>query len=161
MLEPKAEGSEIFKIFFGGRYIIAMMGCFSIYTGLIYNDIFAKSFNIFGSHFHVPKNFTITEPVKLLDSTMLDPKVSFKILDYFFYFYWRTLKDPSMYSNTPYPMGIDPVWLGASNSIMFLNGYKMKISLIFGVIHMTFGVLVRSKKIFYKYIFILYKLKIK
>ena len=48
-----------------------------------------------------------------------------------------------MYSNTPYPMGIDPVWLGASNSIMFLNGYKMKISLIFGVIHMTFGVLVR------------------
>ena len=66
-----------------------------------------------------------------------------------------------MYSNTPYPMGIDPVWLGASNSIMFLNGYKMKISLIFGVIHMTFGVLVRSKKIFYKYIFILYKLKIK
>ena len=78
MLEPKAEGSEIFKIFFGGRYIIAMMGCFSIYTGLIYNDIFAKSFNIFGSHFHVPQNYTFTEPIKLLDSSMLDPKVSLR-----------------------------------------------------------------------------------
>ena len=45
----------------------------------IYNDIFAKSFNIFGSHFHVPQNFTFTEPVKLLDSYMLDPKVSLKL----------------------------------------------------------------------------------
>ena len=115
VLEKKVEDSEIFKIFFGGRYIIFMMGCFSIYTGLIYNDIFAKSFNIFGSHFHVHQNFTATNstPLKLGDSMMLDPK------------------DNKTYSGTPYPMGIDPVWLPASNSIQYLNGYKMKISLIF------------------------------
>lgn len=126
-MEKKVEDSEIFKIFFGGRYIIFLMGCFSIYTGLIYNDIFAKSFNIFGSHFHVPYNFTATNstPLKLGDSMMLDPK------------------DIHTYSGSPYPMGIDPVWLPASNSIQYLNGYKMKISLIFGVIHMTFGVMVR------------------
>ena len=107
-----------------------MMGCFSIYTGLIYNDIFAKSFNIFGSHFHVTQNFTASNltPLKLADSFMLDPK------------------DPEIYKDGPYPMGVDPVWLEASNSIMFLNGYKMKISLIFGVIHMTFGVMIRYGK---------------
>ncbi len=48
-LQKKTEGSEIFTIFFGGRYIITLMGIFSIFTGLTYNDCFSKSVNIFGS----------------------------------------------------------------------------------------------------------------
>merc|ERR1719153_1459440 len=112
-LEPKRNVSEIFNIF-------------SIYTGLIYNDIFSKSVNIFGSHWSA-KNLTFTasdtSPIHLEASMMLDPK------------------DPSQYSNTSYPFGVDPVWQSASNKIGFLNTYKMKISLIFGVLHMTFGVM--------------------
>jgi len=124
-LEAQSDMSEIFKIFFGGRYIVFLMSIFSIYTGLIYNDVFSKSLNIFGSHWEIPLNFTLApgDTINLGNSLMLDPK------------------DSKVYLDSPYPMGVDPVWQSASNKIGFLNTYKMKISLIFGVIHMSFGVM--------------------
>ncbi|XP_026737115.1 V-type proton ATPase 116 kDa subunit a-like [Trichoplusia ni] len=109
--------NEIWNIFFGGRYIILLMGIFSIYTGLIYNDMFSKSLNIFGTSWRnvypdgVLKNHSMLE---------LDPKTA--------------------YTQTPYPFGLDPAWQFASNNIIFLNSFKMKLSIIFGVIHMAFGV---------------------
>uniref|UniRef100_A0A8B9BMD0 V-type proton ATPase subunit a n=1 Tax=Anser brachyrhynchus TaxID=132585 RepID=A0A8B9BMD0_9AVES len=119
--------NEIWNTFFSGRYLILLMGIFSIYTGFIYNDCFSKSFNIFGSSWHIIpmfKNNTWNKDV-LLDNTVLqlDPAV------------------PGVYSGNPYPFGIDPIWNIASNKLTFLNSYKMKMSVVIGIVHMIFGVI--------------------
>lgn len=118
-LGAKRSTNEIWNIFFGGRYIILLMGLFSIYTGLVYNDVFSKSINIFGSKWIV--NSTVNQAEALSDKPfLLDPKKSYK--------------------DIPYELGLDPVWMLADNKIIFLNSYKMKLSIIFGVVHMIFGV---------------------
>lgn len=119
-LAAKKSDNEIWNIFFGGRYIIFLMGLFSMYTGLIYNDVFSKSLNIFGSYWSVNYDLKILQDNPHLQ---LNP-------------------NSTDYSKYPYPFGMDPIWQLAENKIIFLNSYKMKISIIFGVIHMFFGIMV-------------------
>uniref|UniRef100_A0A8C9SW26 V-type proton ATPase subunit a n=1 Tax=Scleropages formosus TaxID=113540 RepID=A0A8C9SW26_SCLFO len=122
----KRTRNEILNTFFEGRYIILMMGLFSIYTGLIYNDCFSKSLNIFGSGWSVKAMITqnrwTNETLRSNALLTLDPNIT------------------GVFSG-PYPLGIDPIWNLATNRLTFLNSYKMKMSVILGIIHMSFGVI--------------------
>ncbi|XP_028408788.1 V-type proton ATPase 116 kDa subunit a-like isoform X2 [Dendronephthya gigantea] len=114
-------GGEIFETVFSGRYILLLMGAFAVYTGLIYNDCFSKSFNIFGSAWHIG-NHSFPVDVPEGGSSMLVPAG---------YPYYRGI---------PYYFGIDPIWQLAENKISFTNSMKMKMSVILGVSHMLFGI---------------------
>lgn len=80
------------------------MGMFSMFTGLIYNDIFSKSLHIWHSGWEWPhQNGTIT----------------------------------AVATGHTYPFGMDPAWHGSENALVFTNSYKMKLSIILGVIHVS------------------------
>ncbi|XP_042330012.1 V-type proton ATPase 116 kDa subunit a1 isoform X8 [Sceloporus undulatus] len=125
ILSQKSD-NEMFSMIFSGRYIILLMGCFSIYTGLIYNDCFSKSLNMFGSSWSVRPMFSSKgnwseDLLREYPVLQVNPAVE------------------GVFGG-PYPFGIDPIWNIATNKLNFLNSFKMKMSVILGIIHMMFGV---------------------
>lgn len=131
-----SQSQEILRMFFNGRYILLLMGLFSVYTGLIYNDCFSKSVNLFGSGWNVSAMYSSSHSQEEQKRMVLWNDSTIR--------HSRTLQlDPNIPGvfRGPYPFGIDPIWNLATNRLTFLNSFKMKMSVILGIIHMTFGVI--------------------
>lgn len=77
-----------------------------MYTGFIYNDIFSKSLNIFGSSWSTNYNLST---ILTNDALQLNPA------------------NKDMYDGTPYPIGLDPVWQVGLIIFFFLNKMNFKI----------------------------------
>ncbi|KAK3320771.1 vacuolar ATP synthase 98 kDa subunit [Cercophora scortea] len=103
---------ELFAMVYYGRYIALVMAVFSVFTGLIYNDVFSKSMTLFDSQWEwvVPEGFEKGTLVARLKS-----------------------------ENYRYPFGLDWRWHGTENDLLFSNSYKMKMSIILGWAHMTYS----------------------
>lgn len=106
----KTKLDELTYMAFYGRYIMLMMGIFSIYTGFLYNDIFSKSLTIFPSQWQWPSDLREGESV-----------------------------DASLKEGYRFPIGLDWNWHEAENSLLFSNSLKMKMSVLMGWCHMTYA----------------------
>ena len=107
----RSKQDELFAMAFYGRYIMLMMGIFSMYTGLVYNDVFSKGFTPFQSAWSYPEKGR--------------PEVN-------------AILNTDGYR---YPFGMDWAWHGAENDLLFSNSFKMKLSILMGWAHMTFALM--------------------
>lgn len=121
--------NEILNILYAGRYIILLMGIFSIYVGFIYNDLLGLSVNLFGSSWS--HNFNVSLLSSMTRRLELDPS------------------NKQFYKGEPYPFGLDPLWMiGGEDSITTLNSLKMKLAIILGVTQMMFGLILSAVNCF-------------
>jgi len=65
------------------------------------------------------------------------------------YQYVKGSRKPIVLPGCVYPVGIDPSWYLSSSEITFSNSVKMKIAVIFGVVQMSIGVLLKGSNSIY------------
>jgi len=118
----KAKLGEMAAGMHAGRYMITMMGFFAIYAGFIYNDMFSLGLNLFksrwafeGQEYYNVENGAVAENV------------------------YEAGSDQSVY-----PFGLDPIWHVAQNELLFFNSFKMKLSVILGIMQMFGGTMLKG-----------------
>ncbi|OHT03376.1 vacuolar ATPase transmembrane subunit [Tritrichomonas foetus] len=114
LLDPivKKKGIDLGEIggsVFGFKWLVVFAAICSLYCGFIYNECFGLPFSTFKSNWVVDENLTTDSLVKYKQE------------------------------GTVYPFGIDYMWYFKDNELIFLNSYKMKLSVVMGILQMIFG----------------------
>jgi V-type H+-transporting ATPase subunit a len=112
-LKETMESSEMLVMLYQGRYLLLMMGVFATYTGLLYNDIFGLSLNLFGSRYKFDGH------------------------------------GAGSFSGRTYEFGVDPAWYDTVNKLLYYNSLKMKMAIVFGVLHMLIGIVIKFLNFLY------------
>eukprot|EP00796_Vickermania_ingenoplastis_P009727 gene9727-6815_t len=112
--------NEIFAMIFGGRYLLLFMGFFAVYMGMLYNDMFGFSVELFRTGYQWP-----ALPPEGPEGTVTPTAPNGK---------------PNVKPSTSVPFGIDSAWAETENKLEFYNSIKMKCSVIIGVAQMLAGV---------------------
>ncbi|KAA8495064.1 V-type proton ATPase subunit a2 [Porphyridium purpureum] len=120
-LARKALG-EMVQMTFQGRYIIFLMGVFSIYTGFIYNEFFAVPLDLFGTRWF----YSMESKMACGVDNCKDPALALPPL-------------------VPYPFGFDPIWKSSQTGLVYFNSYKMKLSIVLGVCQMFMGLVLSAE----------------
>jgi V-type H+-transporting ATPase subunit a len=105
------------------RYLLFFMGISAFYCGWMYNDFLSVPLGIFGTCYKNP-------PMSNTTSHHDAPRAQ-KIPD------------------CVYPFGLDPKWYVSTNELAFMNSMKMKLSVILGVVQMSFGIILKGVNAFY------------
>lgn len=115
-----AQLNEIFRMIFGGRYLLLFMGVFAVYMGILYNDMFGFSVELFRSGYQWPPL-----PPDGPEGTVypLSPNGL-----------------PNVKPASSVFFGVDSAWAETENKLEFYNSIKMKCSVIIGVAQMLVGV---------------------
>ncbi|GAB0494357.1 hypothetical protein MMPV_005649 [Pyropia vietnamensis] len=113
----RRELNEFMQTCYDGRYMLLLMGIFSIYTGAIYNEAFAVPLDVFGSRWRFTNESMMACGIDACDvPSAVRPPLA------------------------PYPLGFDPVWKTSATGLVFFNSYKMKLAIVLGVSQMLLGI---------------------
>lgn len=96
------------------RYLIFMLGMFSFFAGLCYNDFMS-----------IPLELPHGSCYDTVESDEGHPMAVLK-------------------EDCVYPIGFDPKWYLSSNGLTYMNSMKMKLSVILGVAQMCIGIMMKG-----------------
>mmetsp|Transcript_29664 Transcript_29664/g.39444 ORF Transcript_29664/g.39444 Transcript_29664/m.39444 type:complete len:222 (+) Transcript_29664:1273-1938(+) len=113
--ESKLRKSPALEGLLVSRYFWLMMGFFSVYMGLIYNEFFSISQDFFG--------------------TCYDLKSASS---------GRVMPTDGPRTTCVYPFGLDPTWKISVNNLTFQNNIKEKLSVIIAYTHLNLGILLNA-----------------
>ena len=120
-----------FKSILPVRYLLFLMGFMATYCGSIYNEFFAIPTNVFGSCYHSKTEYYCSNE-NYSNATTAPAEIFLRLTN-----------------DCTYPYGMDPIWSVTNNRLTFVNSVKMKMSVIFGIFHMTIGIIIKGTNTLY------------